>query len=161
MYLYRIAPEKHLDNFQGLGASYKDGARWNKPEDPVIYFALSAATALLEMANYLPSPHLIPESYRLGVYQVPDNTQFYSLTDENLPDDWAFFPYPVSTQAIGSQWLKSNKELAMIVPSCAVPNGLEKIAVINPGHEDRKNIKLIKSISDLFNKRTFSGLQGF
>ena len=60
MQLYRICPQSYLQDFSGLGASYKDGARWNSAGLPVLYFALSPATVLLEMANYLPSPRLVP-----------------------------------------------------------------------------------------------------
>ncbi len=158
MLLYRIAPESYLENYQGLGASYKDGARWNKAGEPVLYFALSSATALLEMANYIPSPHLVPKSYRLGVYQLPDDIKYDTLSDKKLPDDWAKFPYPLSTQTLGSQWLAKNKALLMIVPSCAVPGGLEKIALMNPNHPSSKKINLIKALPDLYNKRTFSGI---
>lgn len=64
MRLFRICPEQYLENYSGLGASYRDGARWNKAGIPVLYFALSPAVALLEMGNYLPSPRLVPKSYR-------------------------------------------------------------------------------------------------
>jgi hypothetical protein len=63
MRLYRICPEAYLKDLSILGGSYRDGARWNSPGYPVLYFALSASTALLEMANYIPSPRLVPPSY--------------------------------------------------------------------------------------------------
>ena len=158
MRIYRISPELYINNFQGLGASYRDGARWNRPGQSVLYFALSPATALLEMANYLPSPRLIPDTYRLGIYEVPDSAPFYRLPDNQLPDDWASFPYPLSTQTVGGNWLDAGNELGMLVPSSAVPEGLEDIAVINPRHPDCSKIKFIKSTPDLFNKRVFTGL---
>ncbi len=160
MRLYRIAPKNYLEDFQGLGASYQDGARWNRPGQPVLYFALSPATALLEMANYLPSPRLIPRNYRLGIYEVPDTVAFRTLSFNLLPSDWALFPYPLSTQTIGGDWLDTGNELGMLVPSSAVSEGLEKIVVINPRHSVCAKIKLIKSTSDLYNKRTFTGLGG-
>ncbi|MFT4927875.1 MAG: RES domain-containing protein, partial [Phenylobacterium sp.] len=70
MRLYRICPLHFLENYSGLGGSYKDGGRWNLPGVPVMYFALSPSVALLEMANYLPSPRLVPASYRLGIYEL-------------------------------------------------------------------------------------------
>lgn len=158
MKIYRIAPKCYLDNYQGLGASYRDGARWNKPGQPALYFALSAATALLEMANYLPSPHAIPASYHLGIYEIPDTTPLFTLAESDLPIDWAAFPHPISTQAIGGNWLASGNEMGLLVPSSAVPEGLEKIALINPQHRDCLTIQLIKSTKELFNKRTFTGI---
>ncbi len=158
MHLYRVAPTPHLEDYRGLGASYRDGARWNRAGEPVRYFALSAATALFEMANYLPSPRLIPENYRLGIYEIPDTLSFYTLSNDNLPDDWANYPYPVSTQEIGGAWLEKGEKVGLLVPSAAVPEGLEKIAVINPGHPDCSKLRLLRSTAELFNKRTFSGL---
>jgi len=156
--LYRICPEKYLENYTGLGASYQDGARWNKPGQSVLYFAASAATALLEMANYLPSPRLIPKSYRLGIYELDENASIRVYPDNKLPDDWARFPYPGSTQQIGGDWLEQDGEFGLLVPSSAVPQGLEKIMVVNPLHPDITFLKLVSSTAELFNKRTFSGL---
>ena len=158
MHLYRIAPDRFLQDYRGLGASYRDGARWNPPGQPVLYFALSPATALLEMANYLPSPRLIPQGYRLGIYELPDTLRFHHLPDSRLPEDWAAFPYPAATQQIGGDWLRGGGEVGLIVPSAAVPEGLEKILVINPSHPDCEKIRLIKTAGDLYNKRTFAGL---
>ncbi|MCF6219175.1 MAG: RES family NAD+ phosphorylase [Gammaproteobacteria bacterium] len=158
MKIYRIAPTLYLDNYQGLGASYRDGARWNRPGQPALYFALSAATALLEMANYLPSPRTIPASYHLGIYDISDSSIFLTLPEEELPTDWATFPHPPSTQAIGGNWLSSGNEMGLLVPSSAVPEGLENIILINPQHCDSSTIQLIKSTKELFNKRTFTGI---
>ena len=158
MRLYRISPLPYLTDFHGRGASYLDGARWNQPGQPALYFAVSSATALLEMANYLPSPRLIPDNFHLGIYEAPDTAPFYTLPDSDLPDDWAEFPYPISTQTIGGEWLDQGNELGLLVPSAAVPEGLENIAVINPLHPACAEITLIKSTPDLYNKRTFSGL---
>jgi len=40
----------------------------------------------------------------------------------------------------------------------AAPQGLEKIVVVNPNHEDCSQIQPIDSTSELYNKRTFSGV---
>lgn len=158
MRLYRIAPEKYLENYNGIGGSFSDGARWNSPNHPVIYFALSAATALLEMGNYLPSPRLIPKHYRLGIYSLPDDVAIDIFPEKKLPKDWANFPYPKSTQEIGTDWLSKKKKLGLLVPSAAVPEGLEKILVVNPGHEHINKIKLIKQTSSFYNERIFAGI---
>ncbi|MDD9984143.1 MAG: RES family NAD+ phosphorylase [Gammaproteobacteria bacterium] len=70
MRLYRICHVRYLQDLRGLGASYRDGARWNEPGFPVVYFAETPSVAMLEMAHYLPSPRLVPPGYRLGVYEV-------------------------------------------------------------------------------------------
>jgi RES domain-containing protein len=158
MRLYRIVPESYLADFRGLGASYRDGARWNRAGQPVLYFALSAATALLELANYLPSPRLIPAGFRLGIYDMEDASPFHTLPIDTLPEDWARYPYPVSTQTIGGDWLDRGDDVGLLAPSAAVPEGLEHIVVINPRHPDCAKLRLIASTAELFNKRSFAGL---
>ena len=158
MKLYRISSEKYLKNMQGRGASYQDGARWNRPGQPVIYFAFSPAVAMLEMANYIPSPRLVPKNYRLGIYEVPDNISRLEIPKEALPDDWSEFPYSITTQTIGGDWLDEGEKLMLLVPSAAVSGGLEKIAVINPLHAECSQIKLVDSTVNIYNERTFSGV---
>lgn len=155
MYLYRIGPEQFLDDFSGRGASFQDGARWNHIGSPVIYFGLSPATAMIEMANYLPSPSLVPRSYKLGQYTLPDKVKFDELKLTELPDDWYTFPHPKSTQDIGTQWLMKSKKLLLIVPSSSIPGGLEKNAVINPLHPDVSNLKLVEKFNQIYDERMF------
>ncbi len=156
MRLYRICPTLYLQNYSGLGASFLDGGRWNSSGTPALYFALSPATALLEIANYLPSPRLVPADYRLGIFQLPENVKKKELSPDKLPANWFEYPYPPSTQRIGDKWLNKCSEAILLVPSTAVPQGLENIAVFNPSHPDSRKIQLIKTISDLYNQRIFS-----
>ena len=72
MRLFRICHARYLEDLRGLGASYRDGARWNESGFPIVYFAETPSVAMLEMAHYLPSPRLVPPGYRLGVYEVSD-----------------------------------------------------------------------------------------
>ena len=155
MRLYRIAPLLFLENYQGLGASYRDGARWNSPGIPVLYFASSASVAMLEMANYLPSPRLTPSSYRLGVYEFPEGVASDSMGIDELPSEWNRYPYPVSTQRLGSIWLQAVENALLIVPSAAVPAGLESILTVNPQHPDSKALQLIASERQIYSERAF------
>ncbi|MCG5516875.1 RES family NAD+ phosphorylase [Ectothiorhodospira sp. 9100] len=158
MRIFRITKEKYLEVYTGLGGSYKDGARWNLPGTPVLYFALSAPVAMLEMANYTVTPRMVPPSYRLGVYEIPDDTPIEYLAQEHWPEDWARFPHPESTQRLGDEWLREGTGLGLIVPSCAVSAGLGEIMVVNPRHELTKQIKLVEARRDIFNPRAFPGL---
>ena len=158
MRLYRITKEKYLENFTGEGKSFTDGARWNLPGIRVLYFATTPSVALLEMANYLPSPRLVPPSYRLGIYELPDTFSSKILKVEDLPTDWANYPYPLSTQKIGSEWLVSSDRLCLFVPSVAIPAGMENIIVVNPKHSEINNLKLIGIEARLYNKRAFQGI---
>jgi RES domain-containing protein len=114
--------------------------------------------ALLEMANYLPSPRLVPPSYKLGIYELPDTVSSQTLSIKDMPPDWAEYPYPVSTQKIGSKWLIDISSLCLFVPSVAIPAGMENIIIVNPNHPQITSLKLLSFESDLFNKRAFRGI---
>lgn len=158
MQLYRICPEKYLENYTGMGASYDSGARWNHPGHPVMYFALSASVAMLEMANYIPNPRFVPPAYRLGVYDVNEDL-FDTFDSSDLPENWADYPHPTVTQDIGTEWIQQGGNLGLIVPSAATAGGLENIALINAAHPKCNSIQLVKSTSKIYNPRIFSGLQ--
>ncbi|MFM2313392.1 MAG: hypothetical protein RLZZ04_2668 [Cyanobacteriota bacterium] len=158
MRLYRITKRKYLTSYSGREKSFQDGARWNSPGFPVLYFGSSPAVALLEMANYLPSPRLVPKDYNLGIYELPSDTKTKTLTIDDLSDDWANFPYPLSTQLIGSNWLNSNEELCLVVPSAAIPEGMENIVIVNPNHPQIGNLKLSYATPNLYNRRAFKGI---
>ncbi len=157
MQLFRITKEQYLEKLSGLGGSYDDGARWNLPGTPALYFALSAAVAQLEMANYTVNPRRMPKSYRLGVYELDDTVALVRLELENWPDGWQDFPYPKITQQIGDQFLQSESNLGLIVPSCAIPGGLGEVVVINPNHADIDKNKLVTTHSPIYNPRAFPG----
>jgi RES domain-containing protein len=157
MRLYRISKEQYLEIYNGRGGSYSDGARWNLPGTPVLYFSLSASVAMLEMANYTSSPRMFPPSSRLGVYELSDDSPISKIEIKDLPEDWAQYPYPQSTQSIGDKWLQAGKELGLIVPSCAVPGGLGEIMVVNPSHKEIETIKLVETHANFFNERAFAG----
>jgi RES domain-containing protein len=158
MELFRITRIKYLENFTGKGGSFKNGARWNSPGLPVLYFASTPSVALLEMANYLPNPRLVPTDYGLGIYHLPDEISKQILKIEQLPTDWSQYPYPASTQNIGSEWLTNNTSLILVVPSVAVPAGMENIIVVNPLHPEIVSLKLVSVESSLYNQRAFKGL---
>lgn len=158
MRLFRITRTKYLENFTGRGSSFKNGARWNQPGLPVLYFASTPSVALLEMANYLPNPRLVPADYQLGIYHLPDGVSSQTLTVKDLPADWSQYPYPLSTQKIGSEWLTGNDSLILIVPSVAVPAGMENIIVVNPLHPAISALRLESVESSLYNQRAFNGL---
>ena len=156
MRLYRICHVDHLENYRGLGASYQDGGRWNEPGVPALYFAETASVAMLEMANYLPSPRLVPPTYRLGVYDAADNLTTESWTATDLPSGWDGFPWPPSTQRMGSDWLRQQRASLLVVPSAAVPGGIENIVLANPARLEAGSIRLSAVHERLYSHRAFT-----
>ena len=156
MQLYRICPEAFLRNFSGEGASFKSGGRWNQAGQRVLYFASSAAVAMLEVANYLPSPRFVPKNYRLGQYLLPD--RFIDTFNDKLPGGWDSFPYPQSTQQLGTAWLHSQNNVALELPSVAVPAGLGSILLFNANHPNASQLRLQQVFHDIYNPRLFAGM---
>ena len=76
----------------GVGAGYLGGGRWNEAGVPALYFAETASVAVREMANYLPSPRLVPFSYRLGIFEVREDMPTDRWPVADLPPDWRDFP---------------------------------------------------------------------
>ena len=147
---------EHLEDFRGLGASYRDGGRGNHAGHPALYFAETASVAMLEMANYLPSPRLVPSSYRLGIYEVPDDTPMYRWPVSMLPPNWRDFPYPRSTQQMGTDWLVAGDGQLLAVPSVAVPAGLDAIVMASPSRLDAGAVRLIGVEAEIYNPRAFA-----
>ena len=157
MHIYRISKLAYMENYSGRGASFLNGGRWNPAGLPVLYFAQTPAVAMLEMAHYSLSPRLVPQSFRLGVYELPDDTCAQALS-EPYSENWNANVYPRSTQQTGKKWLESAGSLILWVPSTALPIDTDKIAVLNPLHPDIKYLKLISSEKEIYNKRAFSGV---
>lgn len=156
MDLYRIGPRKYLEGFSGKGASYENGARWNRPGFPVIYYSCSPATAMLEMANYLPSPRLVPKDYCLAHYKIVLKKSEYDVLDRSkCPANWNASPYPITTQQIGSDWLEACEKVLLVVPSAAVAAGLENNAIFNPLHAKASKIKLLNITEELYHSEMF------
>ncbi|MFM2481311.1 RES family NAD+ phosphorylase [Celerinatantimonas sp. YJH-8] len=160
MKLYRVTNERFADVFSGLGASFKDGARWNSPGIPVIYFALDMATAMLEAANYHTSPRLIPPSHCKAIYTADDSIRIEYFDSSQLPSDWNKMPYPTSTQRIGDAFLNAGKSALLYVPSAAVNLSSEyAIALANPHHDDIKHkLVLTDTLKPVYSARMFSGI---
>ena len=160
MRLYRICHVRYLEDLRGLGASYRDGARWNEPGFPIVYFAETPSVAMLEMAHYLPSPRLVPPGYRLGVYEVGDEVALERWHVRDLPEGWDRYPHPRSTRRMGTSWLMRKEAPLLAVPSAAVPGGLESIVLANPNVLDEGAVRLIASEERIYNPRAFASEQG-
>ena len=156
MRLYRICRADHLEDYHGRGVSYRHGGRWNEPGIPALYVAATAGVAMLEMANYLPSPRLVPSGYRLGVYEVAGHPSVERWAVEDLPSDWNRFPYPRSTQRMGSDWLTQGGTSLLALPSAAVPGGLDDIVLAAPARFDPASIRLSAVHERLYNPRAFA-----
>jgi len=157
--LYRITKQAWLEDYQGRGGdSYRHGARFNLANTPVLYFSETPAVAMLEMGHYLPSPQLVPASYRLGVYQLPDDVAQEEIALSDLPPGWHQYPSLPAVQQLGDHRLQQGHSLIIWLPTAAVqPFGSMRNAMVNPLHPDISKLKLIDAIADFYNPRLFTG----
>ncbi|MFB6231519.1 MAG: RES family NAD+ phosphorylase [Salinibacter sp.] len=136
--VWRIVKEKYADSaFSGEGAR-RAGGRFNSPDNPVVYSSESLALAELEILVNLPTDRLL-SSYVAFRAEIPDS-RVEALDHTKLPEGWREDPVPDSVRKIGDQWLKSERSLALRVPSAVVP--AEDNILINPEHPAFEEVKI-------------------
>lgn len=148
MIVFRITSSKYAGDLSGRGAE-KAGGRWNQRGIPVLYTCQSRALAAMELAVHI-TLSTIQDDYKILTIEIPDTT-IHALQIEKLPADWKQFPFPQSTQTIGTQWLAANNELAMKVPSVVIEGDYNLL--INPNHELFNAIRIIETKPFAFDTR--------
>ncbi len=138
MVLFRMSKRKYATDLTGTGAKIA-GGRWNDKGIAALYLAENRSLAILETIVHC---HYIKDLYNRVVLSIdlPDNL-IDILNRNKLPNDWNKTPWHDYTINEGSDWLKSNSNLVLKVPSAIVPE--ENIYIVNPRHRDRNKIKII------------------
>lgn len=131
MQLWRLVKTKYASSaFDGEGARLY-GARWNSPGTCVAYASSNASLAVLEVLVHVENVAVLP-SYSLISASIPD--ELIENLRRPLPVAWSASPVHPEVQAIGDEWVRSDRSLALRVPSALVPDGSN--VLINPGHRD-------------------------
>jgi RES domain-containing protein len=151
MIVYRLCKEAYLNDLSGRGAEI-NGGRWNNKGLPALYTASSRALAVLEVAVHVPFG-IIPTDYYMTAIGMPDDTAIHKLNITDLPTNWNRNPIVKSTQYIGDNFLKANKQLVLQVPSATVPGDYN--FVINPNHPDFTSLKTMFTEPFEFDSRLF------
>ncbi len=136
---WRIDKRKWRDvSFSGAGAAAA-GGRWNSANVPVVYVSASLAMAALEKYVHLPKP--VPARMELVRFRLRFDSALVEQVDpENLPPDWQEAPAPLSTAAIGDQWVSSARSAVLAIPSALIPE--ETNYLFNPAHPDFRKIEI-------------------
>ena len=95
------------------------GGRWNPPGLPAVYLAESRALAALEILVHAPREALLLEWSLISV-EVPDELIEHA-GDAVLPADWRNLPSSPGARRFGETWLRSNRSLAITLPSVILP----------------------------------------
>jgi RES domain-containing protein len=126
------------EEFNGVGGLKAEG-RWHVMGTPAVYAATSEPLALLEKLVHRKAKG--PLVYPLYLADVPDELLRRVGSDE-LPEDWrSIFP-PRSTRLFGSDWLKSNEAVGLLVPSVLIQGQAERNCLINPTHPEFSKVQL-------------------
>ena len=150
MIVYRLCKKKYVDDLSGYGAEMNSG-RWNGKGTPALYTSGSRALAVLEIAVHVPFG-IMPINYYMISIEVPVGG-ITRIEIPDLPNDWNRNPFARSTQYIGVDFLKANKNLILQMPSATVTGDFNYI--INPKHPDFKSLKIIKNEPFEFDLRLF------
>lgn len=140
MILFRISNTKYAGDISGRGAE-KAGGRWNQKGHPMLYTCQSRALAAMELAVHI-TLSTIQHDYQILTLEIPD-VAVKVFPEEQLPEDWKQFPFPGTTQRIGTNWLIANETLAMKVPSAVIEGDYNYL--INPNHPKFNEVKITSS----------------
>ncbi|MHA8050863.1 RES family NAD+ phosphorylase [Aquirufa sp. ROCK-SH2] len=151
MEVYRLAREKFATPLSGKGSAFY-GARWNQKGTELIYTAQNRSLAMAEMAVHLTLATL-PEDFVIITIEIPDDLVIQEFNESDLPKDWREFPFPPSTQKIGSNFVIENKNCVLKLPSVVVKGDFNLL--INPNHSDFSKISIVNVEKFPFDKQIF------
>lgn len=99
----------------------------------MVYGAGEPATALVETLVHAGRADLLKDPYVLFEVEIDPEAHLLALPEE-LPEDWQAWPWPESTQKLGSYWYAEGASLALEVPSAVVPR--QRNYLLNASHPD-------------------------
>jgi RES domain-containing protein len=138
MRVWRICKAKYAHvAFSGEGARLFD-ARWNFAGTPMVYTSTSLALAAVEFFVHL-DPSEAPVGLISLMAEVPDELATERVEIEQLPRDWHRTNHK-DLQQLGTDWARSQRSLALIVPSAAVEG--EWNVLLNPAHTDFEKVQI-------------------
>jgi RES domain-containing protein len=130
----------------GEGAALYPG-RWNKAGERMVYLGSSLALAALETLVHL-EVDATEEPFTAIELFIPENLV---TTQEKLKRNWKEdLDY---TRNLGSQWLKANKSLALVVPSAVIE--VETNILLNPEHLSSHQVKEVQRLAFRWDDRLF------
>ncbi len=151
MRAWRVAKAKRAEDLSGQGAAI-EGGRWNDIDVPALYMGLSPAICALETFVHTNTRPKLP--LKITCFELPDDARlFLEPEPQKLLVGWAALPVDRASMEFGTQWLKSNSHLGMIVPSVVLP--LERNVVLNPLHPAIERVKVVAIYDFSYDDRMF------
>lgn len=150
MEIYRITQQQFAEDLTGNGARLF-GGRWNSEGFFALYTSSSRSLALLETLAHTPAKMLDKRVYHLIALFVPDKVLIQKIDVKNLQPGWDAPDTRPFTKKMGDAFLSNKKEFMLEVPSVIIPEDINY--VLNPLHEDMKQVKLVNKRRIYFDKR--------
>lgn len=150
MQIYRITQKEYAEDLSGNGARLF-GGRWNSEGFFALYASSSRSLALLETLAHTTAKMLDVRVYHLITLSTPDNIVTQKLSLKHLLPGWDAPDTRPFTKKIGDSFLTNKKELILEVPSVMMPEEINY--VLNPLHEDMRQVKLVNKRRIYFDKR--------
>lgn len=118
MTVYRLTKAEYAGTaFRGS----RGRGRWHEQGVPMVYAADQPATALLETLVHAGRADLLTADYVLFEIELDEDADLLTLPDADLPPDWRDWPWPASTQEIGTFWHERQDSVALSIPSAVIP----------------------------------------
>ena len=151
MHVYRLCKEIYsTDVLQGHGGRVAAG-RWHNQGQRIVYCASSEALAVLELRVHL--GRYVPRTpYVMHTLDVPDE-DIMDLAAEALPKDWNAIPHTTASRAVGDDWLKSGRSVALRVPS--IHSHSDRNILLNPEHGNMQRTRVLARHTYQFDHRLF------
>jgi RES domain-containing protein len=151
MRVWRISKAKYAHSaFSGEGARLFD-ARWNFAGAPMVYTSSSLALAAIEYFVHL-DPSEAPAELVFLMAEVPDSPAVERIEIAQLPHGWRRTDNKL-LQKLGTDWVKSQLSVALVVPSAAVEG--EWNVLLNPGHPDFEKVEIREPRPFQYDERMF------
>ena len=129
---FRLVDEDYLESaFSGDGARLY-GGRWNSPGVAMVYGAQSLSLAQLELLVHLEVEDVLRGYWRYFALEVTPEAVLECESWAELPEDYAAWPAPAATRALGDRWIAEAPSVGLSVPSAITPG--ERNLLLNPGH---------------------------
>jgi len=94
-----------------------------------------------------------PKKISIAKIYFPDDLLVEHFTIKDLPIKWHLYPALKKLGDIGSDWARSNRSVALCVPSAQVPNSPDRNYLLNPLHPEFRKVSIEEVISYSFDKR--------
>lgn len=168
MIVFKIIHKDYVETWRDYKktSSFRVGARWNSAGVAAMYTTSNVQNAMLEVANYMPTPAQVNDLFRLAAFELP-SLQLYQISPQELPGNWYELTKPNATRELGDKYLKHSDYDGLIVPSVtinkdiamhplnAVRASVYSNVILNPERIGVGNIKLIDCFTPIYSQSMF------